>query len=375
MANEAFALSPISARAASPTDADFEAIREAFLETARGRWFLDEYTRRNRNADTAMVLEAVARIESSLAAQKEEQQRQALSEQAAREAQASEPPAVELPSSELPEAMAAVKTIVAAARESAVQALAAPVFEEAIAPARKCARVIREIAWGLRESGADGRICFLLESQVDAINAACDHAAAVGMRDDVLRAFDQAAGEIEALAPSAAEPLAEAESFAAADLAEPAPLPETELATAADISGDLQMASLDAELFEAPVAVVEDALPAVELETLAEGAEPVATTEIAVEPIETSEPEVGQLEAVPEIAPEPVVEVAPEMAVIETVAVARTSFEIETVAATQASLGASLIASGVVAKPVSPRSDLLAPIRRMSQAEKVAFFS
>ncbi|HAO43427.1 MAG TPA: hypothetical protein DHH36_09270, partial [Afipia sp.] len=73
MANEAFALSPISARAASPTDADFEAIREAFLETARGRWFLDEYTRRNRNADTAMVLEAVARIESSLAAQKEEQ--------------------------------------------------------------------------------------------------------------------------------------------------------------------------------------------------------------------------------------------------------------------------------------------------------------
>ena len=376
MANEAFALSPISARAASPTDADFEAIREAFLETARGRWFLDEYTRRNRNADTAMVLEAVARIESSLAAQKEEQQRQALSEQAAREAQASEPPAVELPSSELPAAMAAVKAIVAAARESAVQALAAPVFEEAIAPARKCARVIREIAWGLRESGADGRICFLLESQVDAINAACDHAAAVGMRDDVLRAFDQAAGEIEALSPSAAEPLAEAASFVAADLAEPGPLPEADIAAApADASSDQQIASLDAELFEAPVAVVEDALSAVEWETLAEGAEPVATTAIAVEPIETSEPEVAQLDAVPEIAPEPVVEVAPEMAVIETVAVATTSFEIETVAATQASLGASLIASGVVAKPASPRSDLLAPIRRMSQAEKVAFFS
>ena len=81
MSNEAFALSPISARAASPTDADFEAIREAFLETARGRWFLDEYTKRNRNADTAMVLEAVARIENSLAAQKEEQQRQAAAEQ------------------------------------------------------------------------------------------------------------------------------------------------------------------------------------------------------------------------------------------------------------------------------------------------------
>ncbi|MGL4557205.1 MAG: hypothetical protein ACRCV5_06865, partial [Afipia sp.] len=167
MANEAFALSPISARAASPTDADFEAIREAFLETARGRWFLDEYTKRNRNADTAMVLEAVARIESSLAAQKEEQRQQA----------AIETPPVEPPSNELPEAMAAVRAIVAAARESVSAALSGAAVDESLAPSRKCARVIREIAWGLRESGADGRICFLLESQVDAINAACDHIA------------------------------------------------------------------------------------------------------------------------------------------------------------------------------------------------------
>jgi hypothetical protein len=39
------------------------------------------------------------------------------------------------------------------------------------------------------------------------------------------------------------------------------------------------------------------------------------------------------------------------------------------------SLGASLIASGIVAKPAEPRIDPLAPIRRMSQAEKIAFFS
>jgi hypothetical protein len=49
--------------------------------------------------------------------------------------------------------------------------------------------------------------------------------------------------------------------------------------------------------------------------------------------------------------------------------------EIEATAAAPVSLGASLIASGIVAKPVAPRSDPLAPIRRMSQAEKVAFFS
>src|SRR2546425_2054940 len=71
MANEAFALSPISARAALPSEEDYAAISEAFMETARGRWFLTEYAKRNRNADTRMVLDAVARIEQSLAAQKQ----------------------------------------------------------------------------------------------------------------------------------------------------------------------------------------------------------------------------------------------------------------------------------------------------------------
>ena len=68
MAHEIFALSPLSARAAQPGEADYEAIREAFMETARGRWFLDEYAKRNRHADTHMVLNAVARIERMLEA-------------------------------------------------------------------------------------------------------------------------------------------------------------------------------------------------------------------------------------------------------------------------------------------------------------------
>src|SRR6185503_10585367 len=71
MADEAFALSPISARAAQPSEEDYAAISEAFMETSRGRWFLGEYAKRNRNADTRLVLDAVARIEESLAATKQ----------------------------------------------------------------------------------------------------------------------------------------------------------------------------------------------------------------------------------------------------------------------------------------------------------------
>jgi hypothetical protein len=39
------------------------------------------------------------------------------------------------------------------------------------------------------------------------------------------------------------------------------------------------------------------------------------------------------------------------------------------------SLGSSLIANGIVPRPRASRPDPLAPIRRMSQTEKIAFFS
>lgn len=42
----------------------FAAIEETLMETARGRWFLAELTRRNRAADTKLVLDAIARLEA-----------------------------------------------------------------------------------------------------------------------------------------------------------------------------------------------------------------------------------------------------------------------------------------------------------------------
>lgn len=42
---------------------DYEAIEQAVLESPRGRWFLAEFARRNRAADTRLVLEAFGRLE------------------------------------------------------------------------------------------------------------------------------------------------------------------------------------------------------------------------------------------------------------------------------------------------------------------------
>ena len=49
-------------------EADFELIEAAVRETARGRWFLDEFARRMRAADAARILGAIDRLEARVAA-------------------------------------------------------------------------------------------------------------------------------------------------------------------------------------------------------------------------------------------------------------------------------------------------------------------
>src|SRR5882757_2119400 len=167
MADEAFALSPISARAAQPSEEDYDAISQAFMETSRGRWFLGEYAKRNRNADTRMVLDAVARIEQTIAAQQQ-------------------PP----PNSELADALTTIRHTLDEAEAAAAAALDSLALEENLAPVRKGARIIKEISWRWREIGADARICDLLDSQVVAIEGACGQISSAGAASALSAAFD-----------------------------------------------------------------------------------------------------------------------------------------------------------------------------------------
>src|SRR6186713_520630 len=219
MADEAFALSPISARASLPSEEDYEAIREAFMETSRGRWFLTEYAKRNRNADTRMVLDAVARIEQSLAAQREEnlereaslQREEGLSAQQAAEAVAAAAAAQE----RLTEALAAIRSSVEAAEESAVEALDSLALEQRLAPVRKGARVLREIAWRLREIGNDGRICDLIDSQVTVIEKGTDQFSSGEAKAALRAAFAALQGRLVEFGDDSLAPAAETEAPAA----------------------------------------------------------------------------------------------------------------------------------------------------------------
>ncbi len=54
-------------RSPSPTSlSDYDAIERAVTETERGRWFLNEFSRRNRVAETRTLLDAIARLEHAL---------------------------------------------------------------------------------------------------------------------------------------------------------------------------------------------------------------------------------------------------------------------------------------------------------------------
>jgi hypothetical protein len=464
MAKDAFALSPISARALQPSEEDYEAISEAFMETARGRWFLGEYAKRNRNADTSMVLDAVARIEQSLTEQKQ--------------------PPVE---DKLPGALTAIKAALDEARDAASAAIdgLAQEQEQKLAPVNKATRIIKEISWRWREIGADSRICDLIDQQVAAIEASCGQLGSVDPKTALSTAFDlidrrlTQLGERDGTPAAAAavqQPAAEAASLhpaspvAADEVIQAAPkeaaseatveahtkteeaVAPTEAASEAPMSTAeiSQAAALDVALAETaePIAdeVIEAASESTEMSAEAADAHDEALLDMValemaiidpadegeedqtvatVQPAEALAPEMAApepeqlaieetasasdemsrllqatveaaieepLPAMPEAIsptitpsrsasqpmPAPLQQVMEAAAELASLAHRQTSPEALAQAILQASpepsLGAAIVASGIIRKPISA-SDPLASLRRLTQAEKVALFS
>jgi hypothetical protein len=363
MANEAFALSPISARASLPSEEDYEAIREAFMETSRGRWFLTEYARRNRNADTSMVLDAVARIEEALAAQKREP---------------SPPPPVEDKRAEM---LAAIGSAIARAEETASSALDNLGVDESLAPIRKGARIIREISWRWREIGADGRICDLIDSQVSAIEAGCEQIAGYDPHTALREAFEIIKASIEAFSDLEAPAAAQVEDV----VAEPPPVREQPL-TAAGVARDTTRAEAALAAPEEPADIAAAMAEPAELASEADAYNAADEAVLDLVAAEMAAPDPDEAEAIANkprahVTEPPLIEPFVVASTPEPIAMPRPSMPAPTLQAvtpippTEPSLGATILATGILPRPKPPASDPLAPIRRMSQAEKIAFFS
>jgi hypothetical protein len=387
MADEVFALSPIAARAAAPSEADYDAIREAFMETSRGRWFLGEYAKRNRNSDTRMVLDAVARIEETLAAQRK-------------------PPP---PDNRLAEALAAIRGALDRAEDKAARTLDGSALEESLAPIRKGARIIKEISWRWREIGADGRICDLIDSQIAAIETGCGKITGHDPRAALREAFEEIRAEIEAFRDTNVPAAAMTPEPQATTVVVPFPPPAEHVATAAASRRDEAPRAARAEVpVSAPEPPLEAVAPTADATVTSEAADAEADAhdEAVLELVaaEMSAPDVSEEDDLPIVEtddthitpppppPEPVAP-APEPMIARAMAepVRRTAPAASVVEplirptlaptpaptfapAPEPSLGSMIVAGGILPKK-EPASDPLAPIRRMSQAEKIAFFS
>lgn len=158
-------------------EADFEAIAAAVNETERGRWFLAEYNRRNRYADTQIVLDAIAKLQAGLA-----ERAGTVSTEHFRHEIAG-----------MSEAIARTKAEIAAIKPQgeglgkigdATLELDAIVetTERATSDILAASERVQEIAWTLREQGVDPNVCDLLDLHTTQTYTACSFQDLTGQR-------------------------------------------------------------------------------------------------------------------------------------------------------------------------------------------------
>jgi hypothetical protein len=141
MRDEPFAL---STRPPAPSaETDYDAICAAVTATARGRWFLDEFARRNRNTDTTQVLDAIARMQAAVSSDRAEQSAQ----------QANQEVRIEL--LEMARTIALTRAEVAEHQSETARAAAAEPAGAASPEIAAAAERLLQIAWTMRACGVE----------------------------------------------------------------------------------------------------------------------------------------------------------------------------------------------------------------------------
>jgi len=147
---------------------EYDRIETAMSESARGRWFLDEYARRTRGEDTQTVLGAIARLEAVVTHERDGSRvgrmrgdlldmANAIARTKAEIAALGTP---DLENSRLGSASVALDAIVRSTERATSDILSA-------------AEDVQEAAWTLRESGSDPTLCDALDQRATEIYTAC----------------------------------------------------------------------------------------------------------------------------------------------------------------------------------------------------------
>jgi chemotaxis protein CheZ len=151
----------------APSEEDYDAICAAVMETVRGRWFLSEYSRRNRHSDTELVLAAIDRVESTLRGEQTNQSidrfRYDLMEMAKAISRTKSEIAAIKPAGESHGTFADVTEEL----DSVVQA-----NQQATSSILDSAVQIQEVAWTMREQGNDAGLADQLDARAAEIHTA-----------------------------------------------------------------------------------------------------------------------------------------------------------------------------------------------------------
>jgi hypothetical protein len=327
--------------APAPAEDEYDAICAAMMESARGRWFLEEYARRNHGADTAKVLAAIERIEGVIRG-KDEAYRSFRAELL-----------------EMAEAIARTRAeVMAPVAESQNETPAPPPAHPDVFAA---AERIKDVAWAMRERGLDPRTC----EQIEALAASILSASSLGDPDDhrahklgeVLQYLER---RINAMLDGCAEVAREPGEGQSEPAALPAAAaPTHSMARQDDSIHDDARQPIDAGSTKAAAPQPEPSMPAAgpapSASTEATGAEPPDFLQAPLPPPTASRSQ-------PEPAEQPTAPAVP-------------SAETMTAAGPAARPEESRDAAAPVPTPRPPARDPLAPLRAMSDAERIALFS
>ncbi len=157
MSEELFAISTIPPAPAA--QGDYDSICTALMHTERGRWFLQEYARRNRSADTQLLLAAIQRIEAVVCAERNKQAQQGFRSDLLEMAKAITRTRAEV---------AEIKADAVHTAQPDTRTPPPPKTRDVFAAAER----IRDVTWAMRGHGFDPSTCDQLEELAGTILSA-----------------------------------------------------------------------------------------------------------------------------------------------------------------------------------------------------------
>lgn len=138
-------------------EAEYASIERALLESALGRWFLAEHSRRARRIESERLDEALGKLQSSLR----------------------QPPAL---LGQLKTEISALQAVMADARHTALAKPAQPADERGPAAILKAAEDLHQLTWSLQAAPVDAAACEQIARHAAAIQAQSAAQAAISKR-------------------------------------------------------------------------------------------------------------------------------------------------------------------------------------------------